>query len=398
MAFRDILDDLADKPTKVTGPLRREIIVEKKTGRVRQAGATHEGKLIENLRRDAEQDLYYFSWVILDMWWLSPSLHPPVCQWLQTVPPYRKMLMMPRNHGKSCLVGQAMPLHMFVQPKDTNLYYPGQPGTNTRILMVGESQQRACDHLGVIASNLMGNDLLRGLWPHVVWDNPRRQARRWSGDQLDLPREREFPDPSLRGIGVGTTVVGAHPNCMIKDDITTEDAANFPIIMQRAISWHDNSRALLEKPDTDLEFITCTRWAVGDLPDHVMQDDATVEVNSEWRAMIEGGKIIYPEKFGFEGAVDYLKKQHGVMFPLLYFNSIADSMLTDFSESDLREFELQNGKVCFYGNELDAKLEESLDKPTLPAVVPDLRGIPVKDALPWLKYEYLKNVRNAGRE
>lgn len=381
------------RPPPHPAPLHTELVVDG-PGKVRQAGATQpDGEFVADVRRQAEGNLYFFCRAVLDMWWLSPRLHPGVCGWLSRVPPYRKMLMMPRNHGKSCIVGQGMPLHMLIQPREANIYYPGQPGTNTRILMVGESVSRASDHLGVIAATLTGNDLLRGLWPHAVWDNPQRQARRWNSTELDLPRPREYPDPSLRAVGVGTAVVGAHPNCMIQDDLTTEEAANSPVVMQSAIQWHSNSHALLERPDTDLVFVTCTRWSVADLPDYIMQNEPAYEVNTQWRGLIEDGQYIYPEKFDRPGMADELAKLHGVMFPLLYFNSVTDSTLTDFDANDLRSFEFDGTTVRFAGTENDMALRAVLERPDLPQVVPDLRGMPLGEGLSRSRYSYLRRVR-----
>jgi hypothetical protein len=392
-----VLDGLSDRPAprvpSASLPLHTELVVDA-PGKVRQAGADlPEGKYIARIRAQAESDLYFFARAILDQFWLSPTLHPKVCRWLTRIPPYRKLLMMPRGHGKSCLIGQAMPMHMFIQPKDSNIYYPGQPGTNTRILVVGESEKRATDHLGVIMATLGSNELLRGLWPHIVWDNPHRQARRWNSCEIDLPREREYPDPSIRACGVGSAVVGAHPNCIIQDDLTTEEAANSPLVMQTAIQWHSNAHALLANQATDLVFVTGTRWAVADLPEYIMQNEPAYEVNTEWRGLIEDGRYIYPENFDRPGMAEELSKLHGTMFPLLYFNSVSDSSLTDFDAADLRTFEFDGRTIRFDGTEADLALEQSMSYVPEAAAPADLRGIPLSEGLTMERYRYLRRVR-----
>jgi hypothetical protein len=343
---------------------------------VRQAGATlADGAQVAQWRAGFERDLYAFARAILDMHWLSPALHAAVCRWLTRVPPYRKFLMMPRNHCKSTLIAQALPLHMLIQPAASNIYYERRAGSETRILLVGESETRAKDHLGVVASHLVGNELLRAFWPHVAWENPRRQARRWNSLEIDVPRAREWPDPTVRAIGVGTAVVGAHVSCLIKDDLTTEEAANSPTVMQAAIAWHENSRALFEHPDTDLEFITGTRWSVSDLPDIVMRDP-TVESNARWRGILEDGRVIYPEKFGYEGAVEQLRAQHGVMFPLLYFNTVVDTELVDFDPADIREFTIAGDALAFESDRRDTELAQVMRRSAPPLPSPSI-GPPV---------------------
>lgn len=347
----------------------REEFVVQRNGEVRQAGATAaEAATVREFRTRAERDLFTFVFGVLDQWWLYPPLHRAICAWLQRVPPHRKALVTPRGHGKSTLVCQGLPLHMVVQTAEDNIYFPGLPGTDVRILMCGEKIDRAQDHLRVIESELMTNQLLRALWPHIAWDNPKRQSKKWNDTEMIVPRKREWPDPTIRAIGVGGAITGAHPPCLIKDDITTEAAANSPIVMQAAIRWHENVRALLASQGaTPLEFIAGTRWAVGDLIDHIETEDPTVEVNTDWRQLTDGGRVIYPQNsrdeltdFGKPGAVEALMKQHGVMFWLLYMNTVSDSALVDFSAADLREFELRGSQVVLNEDDRDSALAKAM--------------------------------------
>jgi hypothetical protein len=361
--------------------LSEEIVVQP-NGQPRQAGATQpDGAQITAWRTGFERSLYAFARGVLNMHWLEPSLHPAVCAWLTRVPPYRKLLMMPRGHCKSTLIAEAMPLHMFIQPRDANLYYPGEPGSETRILIAGESEARAKDHLRIITDHLVGNEMMRAFWPHISWERPSRDAPLWNSQDIIIRREREAPDPSVRAVGVGTAVVGMHPRCMIHDDLTTEDAANSPAMMQAAIQWHSNSHALLSEQSTDLVFVTGTRWAVADLCDHIMTNQPEYEVNDDWRGMVEDGRVIYPTKFGYDDAVQKLRALHGTMFPLLYFNRIEDSGITDFDPADIRTFEIAGDMLRFEGTIRDTDLASEVNRPALPRVVPDLSRLAVPPAL-----------------
>ena len=390
--------DLSD----LTGerPLRDEVVVQP-NGQPRQAGASQaEGDQIVAWRTRAEKSLYFFSVGVLGYDFLSPSLHGAICRWLTRVPPFRKMLIIPRGHGKTTLVGQSLPLHIWIQPREHNIYLAQQPGTSARILLVGETEQRATDHLRVIQAHLETNETLRGFWPHLCWDNPRRQARKWNDTELIVRREREWPDPSLRAIGAGGATTGAHPNVLIKDDLTTERAANEPTTMQGVINWHTNSRALLASPATDLEFITCTRWAVNDLPGHVIANDPTVEVNTLWRSITDGDKPIWPEHptYGADGAIARLMSEFGTRFPLLYQNSVVDSGLVDFSAADVRKFELRGDTIHFTEDDRDAALSGDLNAPLRSAISAseDLRGRRLDDVVTQegLRQRYLRSQRS----
>lgn len=393
-----------------------EEIVVQRNGQARQAGTTAaEGSTVRAFRARAEEDLFVFAFGVLDQHWLYPPLHRPICQWLQRCPPYRKALVVPRGHGKSTLGCQALPLHLLVQPAETNCYFPGLPGTDTRILLCGEKTERAQDHLRVMEDHLVANALLRALWPHVVWDNAKRQSKKWNDTEMIVPRAREWPDPTVRAIGVGGAITGAHPNVLLKDDITTEAAANSPVVMQMAIRWHENIRALLVHL-TDLEFLFGTRWTAGDLIAHIEQEDSTVEVNTDWRRVTTAEGVLYPQtsrgdpKFGAPGAVAQLQAQHGPMFWLLYMNSVGDSQLTDFDVADLRSFEMRSGMLCFGEDDRDATLATAVGAPghgtelnnggrgmTLTdyfAAVDQARG---GGGLSAHRVEYLKATRSGGR-
>lgn len=371
----DSIDVVRERPR----PPREEFVVQN-NGQVRQAGASAaDTAVVTEFRRRAEESLFLFAFGVLDQWWLHPPLHTEICAWLQRVPPTRKMLIVPRGHGKSTIGCQAQPIHMMVQPKDTNCYFPGTDGRDTRILLAGEKLGRAQDHLRVVQSHLVNNELLRALWPHAVWENAKRQSRKWNDDEFIIPRPGNWPDPSMRAIGVGGAVTGAHPNCLIKDDITTEAAANSVVVMMAAIRWHENIRAILAQAGSDpLEFIYGTRWAVSDLPAHVMENDPTVEANTEWRQVTDGGVPIYPinsrgdlTDFGKPGGIEKLMTQHGTMFWLLYMNSAENSNLVDFSAGDLREYELRGGTVVMNEDDRDIGLARAMRSPMPERDVPN---------------------------
>ena len=356
---------------------REELVVEGKgeTRKVRQAGAADaEGAFVREERRWCEDNLYYFLSTVLDYHWLYPPLHTKVCRWIQTVPPRRKFLLMPRGHCKSTIVAQGLPLHMAIQPAERNLYFPEDAGADVTVLIVGERLERAQDHLRVIEAQLSGNQLFRAFWPHLCWENPKRQAKKWNDAEMIIPRGRELADPTFRAAGIGAATTGSHPKVMIFDDLTTEAAANSPTEMDKAIQWSRAATAMLFDQKQGLIWYTGTRWAVADLPDWHQNNSPEIEFNQEWRQIVEDGEPIYPTKFGYPGCVEELRRIHGTLFPLLYMNSIGDSTLTDFAASDIRFYELVGGNIEFQENELDAALHQQMNAPAQPAVEPNLRG------------------------
>jgi hypothetical protein len=328
--------------------------VSDKRGRIRQAGTVDPGGTMPGkLRVLCEKSLYHFCCFVLNRQYLTSSLHRPICNWLSIVPSYRKLLLLPRRHAKTSIVSHGLPLHILVQPLG-GTYVPWKEGCDVRIMLAGETETRATDNMRVIRSVLESNDLFRGLWPGHVWDNPRKDADKWNEKMLVIPRNENYPDPSIRAIGVGGAITGARHDVHIKDDLVSEEAANSEVTMQNVINWHVNSRALVDDPDKSLEFVIGTRWAVHDLYSYIMQNDPTVSYLI--RSIVEDGKTIYPEAFGTD-TVERLRKEFGIMFALLYMNNIGDPDLVDFTEEDLRFFCLVGDMCEFEGDGRDTTLE-----------------------------------------
>ena len=347
-------------------PPRREVVVDKRTGQPRQAGASQaEGQWIREYRFKMEESLFAFTKGVLGKDYLTPHLHRPVCDFIQQVPPQRKCVLLPREHGKTTIVGHSLPLHILIQPRDHNGYFPGEDGCEQRIIMIGEKEQRATDSLRVIETALETNEVLRALWPNRVWDNPRKESKKWNEKEMIVPRRTEWPDPSIRAIGVGGAVTGAHPSVLIKDDLITLEAANSPVVMQAAIDWHVASRALINKVNA-LEFIIGTRWAVSDLYNYIQQNDPTVAFMT--RAIVEDGEPIWPEAFTLD-KVGQLMKEFGVLFHLLFMNSASNPALTDFDELMLRDYRVVGDMVEYDEDDRDVDLARRVHAPApAPAV------------------------------
>ena len=355
-------------------PAHIEVTVDNKTGQARQAGASQaEGPwLTQELRPRLEGSLYAFTKGVLKRDYLSPTLHVEVSQWAAQRNLFRKLLLLPRNHAKTSIISHGLPIHILIQPKENNIYIPGRAGVDTRIMLAGETERRASNNLSVVQAAFEGNSLLRGLWPHVCWENPRKQADKWNKIEMVLPRSIDFPDPTVQAIGVGGAITGARHDIHIKDDLISFEAANSMLVMETAIAWHLASRALLDT-DTSLEFIIGTRWAVNDLYDFIMHGgildgekfEKDYTVDCVVRSIVEDGRVIYPEKFSVQRergkkSVVELQKEHGTMFPLLYMNSAADPSLVDFDIEDVRRFAFNEGQIEFTEDERDALLCEKL--------------------------------------
>ena len=355
--FEDII--LEDTATLPDAPKREQLLEEviiSKSGQVRQAGSTDfNSRFIKLLKKKAETDLFFFAKSILGLDRMTPHLHKEVCAFIQKIPPYRKLILLPRDTFKSTIVAKALPVHKFIQPKEHNVYWPGHDGLETKILLTCETVHHASKHIQWIEIHFQRNRLLRGLWPEKCWENPKRDARKWNSELFYLPRELHFEqsDPTMQGIGVGGAITGAHVTDLINDDLISLEAAQSETVMDRAEEWQVVSRALMEDQDISQEFTIGTHWAVNDLYVRMQQRDPTLAVYK--RALVENGRTIFPEEFTM-ARIEQMKDEFGFMFPLLYMNNPKDSKLTDFQESDIRTYRWDGDSMVFDADDRDSKI------------------------------------------
>lgn len=378
-------DEPTDDPQIV--PDADEFIVQKNR-QVRQAGSDRpDGPWVQQVKTRAERSLYVFGKSILKRRYFIPTLHLKICNWLQArrPDPDRKCLEVFREMGKTSIVSHAVPLHVQIQPQSHNVWFPGESGREQRILLVKEAIDLAMDELRVVKSAAEENELLRALWPDCFWDDPRRQAKRWSNVAIIHPRNTDWPDASLRAMGVGGAIAGKHPSMLIKDDIISFDAANSPTEMETTIRWHLSSRALINKPGC-LELILGTPWAIHDVYSFIESTDnrlhgGTVEFYKQ--PLIEpDGTCVYPEfSVTFEGSttrygfskekMDGIRTTKPQEWLLQYMISVVDPDMVDFTEEALRWYTIEGGNIHYVEDARDAMLED-LERtrrthPSLPA-------------------------------
>lgn len=371
--LRDLITAIETAPEAATREIVDDAPARDDGGGLRQAGATPPAdEFIDAFRLAATRTLFVFAHGVLGLTRLTPTLHKPICALLQRAPPYRKLLLLPRDHLKSSMVAKALPIHLLIQPQAANGYLPGRHGANTRILLANETATNAEHFLRWVMMKFEGNPLLRRLWPHAVWANARRDSKKWNEKEMLVPRTEDFPEASVETIGVGGAITSRHYDVLIKDDLISVAAANSEVEMETAIEWHRASRALMDDPDKSLEFIVGTRWAVHDLYDYIIETDPTVEVYK--RAVVEDGQPIFPEMFSLD-TIGRLAEEFGTLFPLLYMNDATDPALTAFDVELLREFRVEGGELVFEEDERDLLLAE---RHTAPPPRPDaMRGLPL---------------------
>jgi len=335
-----------------------ELIVDPRTGEMRQAGSDGPGAAIIEFKTRCQSSLFHFAYFILKRTRLSPHFHGPLCTSLCQIPPRRKMRLLPRGTFKTTLISQALPIFIQIQDEKPNPFWPGRDGSDIPILLACETVDLAASRVRWINGQWENNKWLRALWPHKAWEKPRAESKKWNEKEMIIPRPIDYPEPSIKAIGVDGAITGHHYFIQIKDDLISFEAMNSPAVMSKSKEWFRATRPLMA-PDEELglEFTLGTRWAPDDLYEGIMNDDPTVSYVV--RALIENGQSIFPEEFSLE-KIEELRRSEGHMFYLWRMNSAADPSMTDFDVADLRYYEWIDGQLFFKEDERDVAMRRAL--------------------------------------
>ena len=355
-------------------PDQREVVISAKTGRARQAGADgDEGSQILRWRALAERDLYFFAKFIGGSHFLTPRCHGWMCRKIQhrgdpALPETRKLILMPREHAKSRIASQCLPPHVLIQPAESNCYFPGKVGADTRILLCGENGTKIEAQMRVVMGFFETNSLFRALWPHLIWPNPNRDAKVWNAKQFIVPRPTPFADPSVIALGAESAVTGSRTDFQIKDDLISLAASRSPALMQQAIEFHISTKPLQESILHSWEVILGTLWAPADLYEYIRTNEPWIKVYL--RKILEDGVPLWPEHFPPE-AIELLRKETKELFHLNYMNEATHGSLVDFDPHQLRYWELTDGRFTFDEDPRDTALAQLAGKPLTVERAPD---------------------------
>lgn len=329
-----------------------------------------------------EASLYRFAKYVLDMRrklgqlvGLSPTLHWPVCDWLQDMSTdrehqltstlrvaggRRKLLMLPVVHLKTSIASHALPLHVLIQPPDHNLYFPDMPGRDARILLHGETTDKAGENAAVIRQHLESNPVLRWMWPDMMW-NFVTEAPLWKASMFTVRRsgQRVLAEPTITAIGVTTGLEQRHYDLIVMDDLATLEAAQSETVMNYAKVRRKACRSRLDNLSHSIEIGVGTHWTSTDIYID-WRKDPSVQICI--RAAIEDGQPIWPEKHSLEELLALRQEEQmgTALFSANYMNQPVNPGFTALDWEEVRSFSYDPAKreLVWEENPVDAELSQ----------------------------------------
>lgn len=286
----------------------------------------------ENLRERGKADLYFLSKGILGFTKMTPHLHRPIGMFLNDLRPHRKLLVLPRGFYKTSLATISHSVQLVIRDP------------NTTILIVNETQQNARRFLRKIQSVFERNEVFKWLYPEVIPDFAK--VRRWSADEMQVPRELDYPEATIECMGMGAKT-SRHFRHIKLDDLVSVAAAESQAVMDKAKDELAYAEPLLVNPAEDYIDYIGTRWGNDDVINHGIEEglfDAQMIKQARMN-----GQPIFPEQYNDVRLREMERRIGPYKFSMLYQNDPYDEALADFRLEWLRWYEVDNHWSEQYG-------------------------------------------------
>lgn len=210
------------------------------------------------IREWARRDLYFLLRYVLRR---SDVEHPWIferCREVQADPDGRLDLWA-REHYKSTVITYALCLQDILSSHGDDPL-PDWHGREMCIGIFSHTRPSAKGFLRQIKRELEGNELLRDLFPDIVWGNPRREAPKWSEDDGLVVRRQSNPkEATLEAWGiVDSQPTGKHFPIRVYDDVVEQTAVRTPESIRRTTASWEASLDLGAAPQI-VRYIG-TRW------------------------------------------------------------------------------------------------------------------------------------------
>lgn len=130
--------------------------------------------------------------------------------------------------------------------------------------------------LRAIKRELETNEILKECFPDILWENPHKEASKWSEDQgLIVKRKGNPPESTLEGHGlVDSQPTGRHFQILVYDDVVVSNSVSTAEQMRKTIDALDLSRNLGKRGGV-MRMIG-TRYALNDAYDEMMKRGAVI--------------------------------------------------------------------------------------------------------------------------
>lgn len=329
-------------------------------GTVREAGA--DADATSSLRNACERSLYVLCKAVLGMSAFTTHLHLPLCQWLQSAPPRKRILLTPRGTFKTSMA-RGLGIFAVIQKPYSNPFFPGREGRNLRLLYAAENEKRAISRVGWIRRQFTNNQLFRALWPECTWETTA-DSEIWTLSRFALPRSEDYPEATFEAAGVDSGTTGGHYDIIIKDDLIGQRCLKQPELVKAAIDWWTTSHSLFDDESRDFDFVFGTRWRAEDIYSWIFENELDYDVRIYAASkrpfdLPPSGhphtELLFPERLD-RLVLAEMKRKYGQLYYLNYENEPYEGGNTAFTMALCGHFLREGDTIRFDEEEATRKV------------------------------------------
>jgi len=236
--------------------------------------------------------------------WLTEEVHLPLCNFLQTPYPLKKLIELPRGFLKTTIASEYYPIWCAIN------------NSSIRILIVQNTFDNAAKRVHNIRSIFEKHELFRALYPELI-PNFNSKSVRWSNECAEINRPTTYPEGTFEAAGIGTKITARHYDLIIEDDLVTAETSDLsedeiaPNMedVAKAIGWHKMATNLSIDYKTFERIQIGTRWFQEDMINYIKENEPGY-AKYKMTVVDDEGNPIYPKRFD-ESVLEAKKEEMG---------------------------------------------------------------------------------------
>lgn len=238
------------------------------------------------LRAILKNDLYFLAKVILGYTWLTAPVHTEFCAQIEKSINL-SVYLLPRGHCKTQIFTIAGSIQAYLQR-------PTEP-----IAIVCDALKRSVKKTRAIKWHFERSVYLRGLFPDLIWDDPYKEAPRWTDEEFIMPLHDGRQEPSFMACSLENQPTGLHFPTIRCDDIVTPETCTTRAQMDKNRDNYGLMRSSILQSGGNLQ-IAGTIYDDGDLHCDLMKEGTGYTIYKKPAIDPESGKALWPQQFGLK--------------------------------------------------------------------------------------------------
>jgi len=210
-------------------------------------------------------------------------------EWLRAFERHKYLILLaPRDHGKTVIVGTYIIWRIVRDP-------------DVRILICTVNQSKASDMMFFIQYHLEHNEKL------IEYFGEQKGDGEWSKTELRVKRRGKtgmaFQTPTLQVLGVGSSMISAHYDLIILDDVVDENNSKTRYRREALESWYNSTLMEMLVPTGQI-IVIGTRWHEDDLYNYLAKKPGYVV--KVYKAIIKERTedqepvVLWPERYPYD--------------------------------------------------------------------------------------------------